>query len=104
MRAMLSQSEIMLDETNSDLMNSGKTSQRYLKFLSYNLGCLLHKSKWTAFTGRLEQIGETDSKNNDSVVTPQITPARLGKGQGAKEIGHNLVRKQHKIEDSLERE
>ena len=42
-------------------------------------------------------------------------PARLGKGQGAKEIGHNLarerpkfghnlVRKRHKIEHSLERE
>ena len=42
-------------------------------------------------------------------------PARLGKGQGAKEIGHNLareqlkfghslVRKRHKIGHSLERE
>ena len=42
-------------------------------------------------------------------------PARLGKGQGAKEIGHNLarekpkfghnlVRKRHKIGNSLERE
>ena len=31
-------------------------------------------------------------------------PARLGKGQGAKEIGHNLVRERHIIGHSLEHE
>ena len=31
-------------------------------------------------------------------------PARLGKGQGAKEIGHNLVRKRHKIGYTFMRE
>ena len=46
--------------------------------------------------------------------TRHRVPARLGKGQGAKEIGHNLarkrkfghnlVRKRHKIGHSLERE
>ena len=30
-------------------------------------------------------------------------PARLGKGQGAKEIGHNLAREQHKIGHNLVR-
>ena len=49
----------------------------------------------------------------NSVFTLVSVPARLGKGQGAKEIGHNLareqpkfghnlVRKRHKIEQSLE--
>ena len=47
-------------------------------------------------------------------LTVNSVPARLGKGQGAKEIGHNLacerpkfghnlVRKRHKIGHSLER-
>ena len=46
-------------------------------------------------------------------MTTDSVPARLGKGQGAKEIGHNLareqpkfghnlVRKRHKIVHSLE--
>ena len=30
-------------------------------------------------------------------------PARLGKGQGAKEIGHNLAHKQPKFEHNLVR-
>ena len=49
------------------------------------------------------------------LYTLYSVPARLGKGQGAKEIGHNLareqrkighnlVRKRHKIGHSLERE
>ena len=51
----------------------------------------------------------------DDVVCDSSVPARLGKWQGAKEIGHNLererpkfghnlVRKRHKIGHSLERE
>ena len=36
------------------------------------------------------------------ITRDSSVPSRLGKGQGAKEIGHNLVRKRHKIGHSLE--
>ena len=59
-----------------------------------------------------EGRGETESEGEWERYS---VPARLGKGQGAKEIGHNLARerpkfehnlvcKRHKIGHSLERE
>ena len=49
-------------------------------------------------TTNVKQCAELFQHNNSSV------PARLGKGQGAKEIGHNLARKRPKFEHNLERE
>ena len=45
----------------------------------------------------------TDTYTNTYIILKISVPARLGKGQGAKEIGHNLVREQPKFGHNLVR-
>ena len=84
------------------------------------------KDQWQALTGHqsmapiitnkwMEKLTGSFQIRAKSLEIQTSVPARLGKGQGAKEIGHNLacerpkfehnlVRKRHKIGHSLERE
>ena len=78
----------------------------------YDAGCIVHHIP-TMFSRHIPWLTIKDQTKSRYYM--YSVPARLGKGQGAKEIGHNLacerpkfghnlVRKQYKIGHSLERE